>query len=78
MNELTFAGRAQTTPGCMPTGTSTYTARRFWTEHGDASLNWLALGLLLAAWNAADNDAVNRCAPATASAQPTVWGSSAR
>ena len=23
----------------------------------EASLNWLALGLLLAAWNAADNDA---------------------
>jgi hypothetical protein len=27
---------------------------RTWRE---ASLNWLALGLLLAAWNAADNDA---------------------
>lgn len=25
--------------------------------HREASLNWLALGLLLAAWNAADNDA---------------------
>lgn len=27
----------------------------FWTLHREASLNWLALGLLLAAWNAVDN-----------------------
>jgi hypothetical protein len=26
----------------------------FWVENREASLNWLALGLLLAAWNAAD------------------------
>jgi hypothetical protein len=31
------------------------TAREFWSKHREASLNWLALGLLLAAWNAADN-----------------------
>jgi len=31
--------------------------RRFWSQYREASLNWLALGLLLAAWNAADNDA---------------------
>jgi hypothetical protein len=29
----------------------------WWTQHREASLNWLALGLLLAAWNAADNGA---------------------
>jgi hypothetical protein len=29
----------------------------FWAQHREASLNWLALGLLLAAWNSADNDA---------------------
>jgi hypothetical protein len=29
----------------------------FWSVHREASLNWLALGLLLAAWNASDNDA---------------------
>jgi hypothetical protein len=29
----------------------------FWSTHREASLNWLALGLLLAAWNASDNDA---------------------
>lgn len=28
----------------------------FWTTRREASLNWLALGLLLAAWNATDND----------------------
>ena len=31
--------------------------RAFWTLRREASLNWLALGLLLAAWNASDNDA---------------------
>jgi hypothetical protein len=30
--------------------------RKFWSEHREASLNWLALGMLLAAWNAADGD----------------------
>jgi hypothetical protein len=30
--------------------------RRFWFELHPTSLNWLALGVLLAAWNAADND----------------------
>ncbi len=40
-------------------GTPLYsgTPRRLWSEYREASLNWLALGLLLAAWNAADNDA---------------------
>ena len=27
----------------------------FWATRREAALNWLALGLLLAAWNAADN-----------------------
>jgi hypothetical protein len=31
-------------------------AGAFWSLRREASLNWLALGLLLAAWNAADND----------------------
>jgi len=29
---------------------------QWWAQHREASLNWLALGLLLAAWNASDND----------------------
>jgi|HubBroStandDraft_2_1064218.scaffolds.fasta_scaffold19394_1 hypothetical protein len=29
----------------------------WWSQHREATLNWLALGLLLAAWNASDNDA---------------------
>jgi len=32
-------------------------AASFWSARREASLNWLALGLLLAAWNASDNDA---------------------
>jgi hypothetical protein len=28
----------------------------WWAQHREATLNWLALGLLLAAWNASDND----------------------
>jgi hypothetical protein len=28
----------------------------WWSQHCESSLNWLALGLLLAAWNASDND----------------------
>ncbi|MEP6883504.1 MAG: hypothetical protein ABJC66_02020 [Gammaproteobacteria bacterium] len=28
----------------------------WWLQHREASLNWLALGLLLAAWNASDSD----------------------
>jgi hypothetical protein len=35
------------------------TLSAFWTLRREASLNWLALGLLLAAWNASDNDAHN-------------------
>ncbi|MDP9087204.1 MAG: hypothetical protein M3O26_00460 [Pseudomonadota bacterium] len=30
-----------------------------WSLRCEASLNWLALGLLLAAWNAAGNDGAN-------------------
>jgi hypothetical protein len=30
------------------------TPRGFWAKHRESTLNWLALGLLLAAWNAAD------------------------
>jgi hypothetical protein len=29
----------------------------WWGQYREASFNWLALGLLLAAWNASDNDA---------------------
>ncbi len=33
------------------------TPGQLWSQHREASVNWLALGLLLAAWNAADDDA---------------------
>lgn len=32
----------------------------FWSTRREATLNWLALGLLLAAWNASDNDAAGQ------------------
>jgi hypothetical protein len=37
-------------------------ARAFWSSRHEASRNWLALGLLLAAWNASDNDAASSIA----------------
>ncbi len=42
---------------------SCFTPRQFWSKHREASLNWLALGLLLAAWNASDNDAGKNLQP---------------
>jgi hypothetical protein len=30
---------------------------KFWAQHREVSLNLIAFGLLLAAWNASDNDA---------------------
>jgi hypothetical protein len=35
------------------------TLSAFWSLRREPSLNWLALGLLLAAWNASDNEAHN-------------------
>jgi hypothetical protein len=50
--------------------TSKYrSAGEFWCSRREASLNWLALGLLLAAWNASDNDAAAD-AQATARSRP--------
>jgi hypothetical protein len=37
--------------------------KAFWSSRREASLNWLALGLLLAAWNASDDAGVNARAP---------------
>ena len=44
----------------MRTKSSAWQAERkgtWWSQHREASLNWLALGVLLAAWNASDNGA---------------------
>ena len=30
--------------------------KTLWNQHREASLNWLALGLLLAAWNATEHE----------------------
>ena len=37
--------------------------KAFWSSRREASLNWLALGLLLAAWNASDDAGVNAREP---------------
>jgi hypothetical protein len=41
-------------------------ATPFWSARSEASLNWLALVLLLAAWNASDNDAPDNARRSTA------------
>jgi hypothetical protein len=46
------AGCARTLGSAWRTGSKA----AWWSQHREASLNWLALGLLLAAWNASDND----------------------
>ena len=38
------------------------TTAKSWSQHREASLNWLAFGLLLAAWNASDSDPVHSAA----------------
>ncbi len=35
----------------------------WWSQHREATLNWLALGLLLAAWNASDDPGQRRLRP---------------
>jgi hypothetical protein len=47
---------------------------KLWSEYREASLSWLALGLLLAAWNASDNDASPslNARPAALRAHPSV------
>jgi hypothetical protein len=49
---------------CGPerTGRSAWRAggETWWSQHREATLNWLALGLLLAAWNASDDDPAQR------------------
>jgi hypothetical protein len=39
----------------------------FWTSRREAALNWLALGMLLAAWNASDSESAQN-APSRAEA----------
>jgi hypothetical protein len=33
---------------------------QFWLEHREASRNWLALGVMLAAWNLTNDDALSQ------------------
>ncbi len=47
--------------GCARTFASR-AAPAWWLQRRDAACNWIALGLLLAAWNSCDNDAAARAA----------------
>ena len=53
------------------------TPRRFKVEHCDASLNWLALGILLAAWNLSNNDAPVEPVSSASEHQGSVGGQGA-
>lgn len=46
--------------------------RKFWLQHREASRNWIALGLLLAAWNASDNESPNVQRPEALRGYPQV------
>ena len=59
IEESARTNRPQAAAGFLRTTGSPWEAATpgsWWTQHREASLNWLALGMLLAAWNAADND----------------------
>jgi hypothetical protein len=47
-------------------------ADAFWSTRREAAVNWLALGLLLAAWNATDNDAAEKTAAAHFRGRPAA------
>jgi hypothetical protein len=49
----------QDRPASQPATPMFSKPRAFWMHNREASLNWLAFGLLLAAWNAAGDDASN-------------------
>lgn len=46
----------------------------WWTQHREATLNWLALGLLLAAWNASNDGTSDDGAAAQARRPPGLRG----
>jgi hypothetical protein len=54
--EIALGSLGSGSAGRRDSGRERGSTLQFWAEHREASLNWLALGLLLAAWNASDND----------------------
>jgi hypothetical protein len=49
--------QSELTRAAMPAAVRAWPGKgSWWVQHREASLNWLALGLLLAAWNASDNE----------------------
>lgn len=49
-----------------------HTPRQFWSRHREATLNWIALGVLLAAWNAIDGEPESRDPPAPGAQDPSA------
>lgn len=47
----------------MSSGREAASPPAFWHQRREAALNWLALGLLLAAWNAADDGEASKSRP---------------
>jgi hypothetical protein len=58
--------------GTLSANTSFGSPAALWTQRREATLNWLALGLLLAAWNAADDSGSPRRRPDSLRAFPHV------
>ena len=55
--EINYEELTVSTPSLVSRAESIFVEPQiFWLQRREVSLNWLALGLLLAAWNTADND----------------------
>ncbi|MGC1521965.1 MAG: hypothetical protein WA803_10540 [Steroidobacteraceae bacterium] len=57
------AGMMQGSPPAAGSAWQTERAGAWWSQRREASLNWLAFGLLLAAWNASDDAPANPAPP---------------
>jgi hypothetical protein len=66
-NSSSYHEHEDFTMGKRTTGIAMRTPRKLWAEHREGTRNWLALGLLLAAWNASDDGASRTVASRPAS-----------
>ncbi len=63
MNIISMTTVIQDRPPPRPAAPIFSKSRAFWMHNREASLNWLAFGLLLAAWNTAGDDGSPRARP---------------
>jgi hypothetical protein len=60
MTTMSMTGASRDRPASQAAAAPLFSnPRAFWMHNREASLNWLAFGLLLAAWNAAGDDGSN-------------------